>query len=71
MLESSQGLSWSNLVFDELEWRVEDARDELVVQARNNSQWRSLIQVIFIILATLSVGLVWLKLNNVAHKGMI
>ena len=31
MLESSQGLSWSNLVFEELEWRIEDARDELVV----------------------------------------
>ena len=31
LLESVEGLSWSLLVFDELEWRIEDARDELVL----------------------------------------
>ena len=71
MLESVEGLSWSSLVFDELEWRIEDARDELVLQAKNNSQWRSLIQVFFIVLASVSVGLVWLKLSTVAQKGML
>ena len=39
--------------------------------AQQNSQWRSIIQTFMIILATVSVLLVWLKLNNVAQKGML
>ena len=50
---------------------MEDARKELINIAQQNSQWRSLIQAVFIILATILVGCVWLKLNNDASKGMI
>ena len=71
LLESIEGIGWSKEVFNELDWRLEDAKTELVDLAKQNSQWRSIIQTVFIIMASLSVGLVWLKLNNVASKGML
>jgi len=70
-LEKDSGVGWSKLVFEELEWRLEDARLELINVAKSNSQWRSIIQTVFILLATLSVGLVWIKLNSVSSKGML
>lgn len=71
LLEKVEGVGWSKFVFEEIEWRLEDARSDLISLAKQNSQWRSLIQTMFIIMATISVGLVWLKLNNVAQKGML
>ena len=71
LLENYEGIEWSNLVFEEIEWRLQDARHELITRAKSNSQWRSLVETIFIILATASMGLVWLKLNNVASKGFL
>ena len=65
------GIDWSPLVFDELEIRLEDARAEMINVAKQNSQWRSIIQTFMIVLATISVLLVWLKLNSVAQKGML
>lgn len=70
-MEKDSGVGWSKLVFEELEWRLEDARLELINVAKSNSQWRSIIQTVFILLATLSVGLVWIKLNSVSSKGML
>ena len=66
LLEEHGGIGWSKLVFEEIEWRLGDARKELIDHAKSNSQWRSLIQTCFIIMATISVGLVWMKLNSVA-----
>ena len=66
LLEKVEGLGWSKFVFEEIEWRLEDARADLISLAKQNSQWRSLIQTVFILLASISVGLVWIKLNNVA-----
>ena len=71
MLEEVQGIGWSRLVFDEIEWRLEDARKELIKTAKDNSQWRSVVQLVFLILAVISLGMVWVKLNSVASKGML
>ena len=71
LLEKTEGLGWSKYVFEEIEWRLEEARTDLITLAKQNSQWRSLIQTFFIILATISVGMVWIKLNSVAQKGML
>ena len=71
LLEEAQGISWSPLVFEELESRLEDARKEMIDVAKQNSQWRSIIQTFMIVLATFSVLLVWFKLNKVAQKGML
>ena len=71
LLEKVEGVSWSKFVFEEIEWRLDDARADLISLAKQNSQWRSLIQTMFILLATISVGMVWVKLNSVAQKGML
>lgn len=71
LLERVEGLGWSKYVFEEIEWRLEDARTDLINLAKQNSQWRSLIQTVLILLATISVGLVWVKLNSIAKKGML
>ena len=71
LLEKVEGVGWSKFVFEEIEWRLEDARTDLISLAKQNSQWRSLIQTMFILMATISVGMVWVKLNSVAQKGML
>ena len=71
LLEEIEGIGWSTEVFDEVERRIEHARRDLIKVAKQNSQWRSLIQSIFILLATFSVGLVWFKLYQIAQKGML
>ena len=70
-LEESEGIGWSQEVLEEIEWRLEDAKYDLIKLAKQNSQWRSVIQLVFIILATISMAMVWLKLNTVAKKGML
>jgi len=69
-LETEEGIGWSKEVIDEIEWRLDDARKDLINVAKQNSQWRSLVQTVFIILATISVGLVWFKVNSISQKGM-
>lgn len=69
-LETEEGIGWSKEVIDEIEWRLDDARKDLINVAKQNSQWRSLVQTVFIILATISVGLVWYKVNSISQKGM-
>ena len=34
LLEKVEGLSWSKFVFEEIEWRLEDARFELISLAK-------------------------------------
>mmetsp|Transcript_7290 Transcript_7290/g.8737 ORF Transcript_7290/g.8737 Transcript_7290/m.8737 type:complete len:106 (+) Transcript_7290:1326-1643(+) len=43
VLEEAEGISWSPLVFEELERRLDDARVEMINVAQQNSQWRSII----------------------------
>ena len=65
------GIDWSPLVFEELEIRLEDARAEMINVAKQNSQWRSLVQSIFIVLASISVLIVVFKANSISQKGML
>ena len=70
-LEEIDGIGWSSLVFEEIEWRLDQARLDLIKVAKDNSQYRSFVQVIFILLGALSVAMVWIKLDRVASKGML
>ena len=61
-----EGDDWSKESFDVLKRYFAENREAFITSAKEASQWRSLIQTVFIILASVSVLVLWFKLNHVA-----
>ena len=68
---SPNGASWTKETFEVIESRFTENKMRFLDAAKENSQWRSVCQTCFVVLASLSVLLLWLKLNHVAQKCML
>ena len=66
-----EGDGWSDEVLSVVERATTRATNKLTNKAKDSSQWRSLVQIIMISLASLSLLAVWMKFNSASKKLML